>query len=483
MNEANTNDSAEDRKSRTKTRGHLFIIDVPTFAAVCDLGDADVAAAYLIVAAGTGADNRTSTWSREAINKRTGLNWRKASAALDKLERGGLLSWLGGKGTRKPRLYLPQLENRPPMQKHVAELAREIEAGVQPRTPADKGAATIGLNQGWFAEGADGSLRFLAERPIEKAYLPMSLVGDESGKPTGAPSIVDRIRMSRDAMAFRLMVDLYFLQDLAEQGGVSRYWLEEQFERGETSAAAGSIRVWTFKRGSKSARVQGNALIHHWRAPETPQERADHKLGHYNGAGPFFERVQILEDAGALEWAYYLAEDGKDDSATFYPVGVKRFGQMAWTELESIIGSYATRAACAIGGYPSQADEWERVAPDRFLLPADRSARQVALVGIPRLRHRVKTSNTSRWRQEIVETANHHRDVFRGIIAERAPELLDVADRRLADFNYGSTETSTSVQRDINDTSWSGREAQSLTRLPPHTFGEGPPAITSTVEF
>ncbi len=86
-------DGAIPAKSRKpKQRGQFFIVDVPTFVAVCDLGDVDAAAAYLILAAGTGPDNRTTTWSREAINQRTGLNWRKADAAITKLVEGMALN-------------------------------------------------------------------------------------------------------------------------------------------------------------------------------------------------------------------------------------------------------------------------------------------------------------------------------------------------------------------------------------------------------
>lgn len=447
-------DDGDQLPAKLKNRGHMFLVDVPTYAAVCDLGDPDVAAVYLILAAGTGADNRTSTWSREAVNKRTGLNWRKADAAMEKLERAGLLRWLSGKGTRKPRLYLPQVETRPAMQKHVEELADRLECGgSQPFTASEKAAATIGKSQGWFVQDEAGMFQFVPERPMVKAYLPMSLVGDEKGKAIAGSTMVERIRMSRDHMAFRLLVDLYALQDLAEHGGVNRHWLEHQFTRGETSTDTGSIRVWVFTAKTLSARVQSGPLAHHWRKPTAEETKAG-----INGAKDFYERVQILDDAGVLEWAYHLAEDEAEGSTTIYPVGVKRNGKMVWAELEAIVGGYAIRAACALGCYPGQAIEWEDRAPARFILPVNRMARRAALVGIPRLRYRAKTSNTSRWRQELVEAATAQIEVFRGIIADRAPQLLAEADRRLADFNVSSTETSTLVQRDINDSSWSGSD-------------------------
>ncbi|EZP66104.1 hypothetical protein BV97_05775 [Novosphingobium resinovorum] len=96
-------------KSSAKRRGNFFAVDLETYRAVCALQDPDVAASYLILAAGTGADNRTSTWSREAINERTSLNWRKARDCVDKLIEAGFASWIR-RGAR-PRLDLAPVVN------------------------------------------------------------------------------------------------------------------------------------------------------------------------------------------------------------------------------------------------------------------------------------------------------------------------------------------------------------------------------------
>lgn len=453
-------DPGEDAPTKGKNRGNMFLIDVPTYAAVCSLGDPDAAAAYLILAAGTGADNRTSTWSSEAINKRTGLNWRKAASFITKLEQHGFVRWLTGKGTRKPRLDLPPIETRKPMQKHVAVLADQIMHGEQPISVKDKGAATIGKDQGWLAEDDDGTWRFIPDRPMVKAYLPNALVGDETGKATGASTIVDRIRLSRDSMAFRLLVDLYALQDLAEHGGVDRQALRKESKR-ELAHSTGQFRVWQFERGAQW--VTWPQLMHHRRNP-TPEEEAAGK----NAGLDFFNRVEVLQDAGALEWAYYLAEDNAEGSNRVYPVAVERHGKIVWDELESIVGGYATRAACALAGNPDQADAWEQSMPVAFILPAERMAKEAALVGVPRLRCRAKTTNAARWRKELVADAEGTIQMFRGIIAEHAPELLTEADRRLADFNAVSTRTSTmastSLQRDINDPSWSTKHDYAVPR-------------------
>lgn len=432
-----------------KKRGHMFLVDVPTFAKVCSLNDADVAASYLILAAGTGADNRTSTWSREAINKRTALNWRKADAAMKKLEDNGLIRWLSGKGTRKPRIELPPVETRQPMQKNVAALFDKIALGHQPQSQAEKAAATLGVRDGWLLRGDDGLLEQVKQRPLRVAYLPMELVGDTFGETSAnTTTVVDRIRMSRDPMALRLLVDLYSLQDLAEHAGVDRdhfYW---KFDR-EYAGSTGAFKIWTFARGCSWVSWRG-PLNHHWRKPTVEEEKEGKNAG-----SDFFARAEILSDAGALEWVYYLAEDDTASAPLIYPVAVERHGKMVWTELESIVGSFATRAACALRDegvdLKGSVSRWEDSAPVHFILPADGLARKVAMIGIPRLRHRARTSNAARWRQELLEASESIVPTFRGIIGDHAPELLADADKRLADFNGLSTESSTQVQSDLND--------------------------------
>ena len=436
----------DEQPVKRKSRGNLFIVDVPTYAAVCALGDADVAAVYLILAAGTGADNRTSTWSREAINKRTGLNWRKADACIAKLEAKGLLRWLSGKSTRRPRIDLSPVDKRPPMQKHVAALAERIAQRHQPTTPTEKATATVGQRDGWLAQDKHGIWKFTAQRPLVKAYLPNILVGDNTGKATGLSTVIDRIRLARDPMAFRLLIDLYGVQNLAEHGGVDRQHFRKKVER-ESVYATGTFQLWKFS--GPSPWISWTPELRHHRREPTPTE----KEAGYNAGIDLFERINVLQDAGALEWVYYLAEDEELDSTLIYPVGVERHGKMVSTELESIVGSYATRAAFALYGQPEQAAAWEACMPGQMVLPADRLAKRATIVGVPRLRWRAQTTNAARWRSELVDNANTSITMFRGIIAEKAPELLAEADHRLADFNVLSMKSSTIVQRDINDPS------------------------------
>lgn len=402
---------------------------------VCDLNDADVVACYLILAAGTMADNRTTSWSREAINQRTALNWRKADACITKLEAHGLMRWVR-RGAR-PRIDLPPIETRSPMRQPLKKLADKIESGHQPRTPTELKCAEEGKRQGWLQQGSDGTWSVLRNRPLEKAYLPNSLVGDERGAATGRTTIIENIRKARDPMAFRLLVDLYAAQDLAELSGVDRQYLRLTFKRQRVDST-GNLVIWQFSRGPISAKLY-DRLSHHWRDP-TDEEKKNGK----NEGVDFFERLNILEDAGALEWVYYLAEEASASSVLLYPVAVVRHGKLVWNELETLIGNYALRAGCAVAGKASQIEKWE--SPNHFCLPADRVARQAALVGIPRLRCRAKTKNAARWRAELIEGAEDQIAMFRGIIADYAPELLREADERLGEFSDGSVQGSAFLQ-------------------------------------
>jgi hypothetical protein len=42
-------ETTKEAPTKGKSRGHMFLVDVPTYAAVCDLGDPDAAAVYLIL--------------------------------------------------------------------------------------------------------------------------------------------------------------------------------------------------------------------------------------------------------------------------------------------------------------------------------------------------------------------------------------------------------------------------------------------------
>lgn len=387
-----------------KPRGEFFVVDAPTFAKACDLG-ADAAAAYLALACGTGRNSRTSTWSREAIRKYTGLTWRKARETVDRLKAAGLVVELTPAGAQKPKFDLPPLE-RSPMPAAMARLAERIRNGIQPTSKMDRETARQGQALGWFAREGQGLWRFLEKPEGRAAFIPKTLVRRDDGQ----PSIVERLRQARDPKALQLLVDLYALQDLAERDGLA---FRKTFTRKSVQATS-LHQLWRFEDESKATNWDG--LEHHIKGK-------DHDA--------FWPRMALLEDVGAIEWAYYLAEDGQPDAGLVYPVALVRNERVIEGALESVAGVWATLAAAVLhkGDDTEKFDDFADKAPFEFTLPVERHVREAALVGVLRMRNRAWTTNTSRWRRIAQERAQQAVEGFRRIVEAVSPATIrSVAD-------------------------------------------------------
>jgi hypothetical protein len=385
-----------------KARGEFFVVDAVTFAKACDLG-ADWAATYLVMACGTGRDSRTGTWSRDAISRHLGLTWRKSRQKVDDLKGVGLVVELTPAGARRPKFDLPPLE-RAPMPAAVARLAERIRNGLQPTSKVDRATATQGQALGWLARNEQGFWQFLEEPKRRSAFIPKSLIIRDDGQ----PSIVERLRQTRDPKALQLLVDLYAQQDLAELDGVDRLTLRREFSR-KSVLATGLHQLWWFQ--------NDGAMTTNWRG-----------LEHHSGSkdrDTFWRNVSRLQDVGAIEWAYYLAEDAQNDAELVYPVALVRSGIVPG-ELESVTGQWATLAAAVLhpGEDVNRFDEFADKAPLAFMLPAPRHMGEVALVGVLRMRNRAWTTNTSRWRQTAEQRAQEAVEGFRRIVEAESPATI-----------------------------------------------------------
>jgi hypothetical protein len=390
-----------------KARGEFFVVDAVTFAKACNLG-ADAAAAYLVMACGTGRDSRTSTWSRDAISRHLGLTWRKARQKVDDLKAAGLVVELTPAKARRPKFDLPPLE-RAPMPAAVARLAERIRSGLQPTGKMDLHTVRQGQDLGWFAREGQGLWQFLEEPKGRPAFIPKSLIIRDDGQ----TSIVERLRQARDPKALQLLVDLYAQQDLAERDGVDRLTLRRDFSR-KSLLATGLHQLWWFKN-------EGRATD--WRGLEHHHARKDHET--------FWRNVRRLEDVGAVEWAYHLAEDAQDDAELVYPVALVRSGRVVPGTLESVSGAWATLAAAVLypGDDMDRFDEFDGQAPAAFTIIAPRHMGEATLVGVLRMRNRAWTSNTSRWRGIAQERAQEAVEGFRRIVEAESPATIrSVAD-------------------------------------------------------
>jgi hypothetical protein len=98
-------------------RGDFFAMDRRAWARACTLG-INAAVSYLVQARGTGADQRTTSWSVNAVESYTGIGRPRAQKAIKALERAGLIQIIQT-GTRPryrltPAHEIPGCEGFPP---------------------------------------------------------------------------------------------------------------------------------------------------------------------------------------------------------------------------------------------------------------------------------------------------------------------------------------------------------------------------------
>lgn len=86
-------------------RGGFFAVDRRAWDHVCTLG-INASIAYLILARGTGGDNRTTKWSTNAIEQKTGISRGRAKIAIETLERTGLVHATRGEKKSRPAYKL-----------------------------------------------------------------------------------------------------------------------------------------------------------------------------------------------------------------------------------------------------------------------------------------------------------------------------------------------------------------------------------------
>jgi hypothetical protein len=304
-------------------RGDFFAVDRRTWAMAFDTAGLHAALAYLVMARGSLADMRTTSWSAESVNHRTRLNWRQAKEAISKLIAAGLIRQ--DKGGSKPRYYIMP-----------AHLIRGCEGFIAPSlTPAEKelhecmrnvrnkskmlcisndqeykiacdlairGYALKHSGSNWFAALDPKTAE--AETPPEWIWLPNALVDGVNGE---TPPI-EIARESGRPAALRLLVDLYAAQSLAENGGVHWRRLRLSYER-ERVGQQGIYVVWGFTKKTKET----------WGS--VPFVEAHMTPGKDREAGfkTFWEALEILALAGLVEFVGHVIDHDHDEGTVIHP--------------------------------------------------------------------------------------------------------------------------------------------------------------------
>jgi len=278
-------------ESRVGTGG-FFTIDRSTWAKLCEPGSMNAPVAYLVLAAGTGRDNKTTCWSTQAVSCYAGMGIERAKAAIEQLVQDRFVMRPEGFAKAKPQYQLlPFKGNR------------------------RKQAQTDNL-----------------------IWLPNSIV---TGTNKGEDSPVRRLRSTGDIWALRLFVDLYSAQNLRDDGGIDPRMVREQFER-RLVAEQGIYSVWGFRPGTGS---------HWWSGPfnahKTRQKRSA------DSEPPCWDSLKLLEKMGLLYFVPHLFENDSQEAQPIHAYGIGRSGE---EPMERQIGDAADEAARAIAIWRIEAE-------------------------------------------------------------------------------------------------------------------------------
>ncbi|MGA2672152.1 MAG: hypothetical protein ABSE99_02890 [Terracidiphilus sp.] len=360
MSESNP---ANTKRARGGT-GNFFIVDQRLWKAVCDEGDINAAAAWLLLSQGTGANQRTTAWSVDAIMRYLGMGYNRGKEAIDKLIALRFIRY-GEKHTqRKPRYDLLTFP--------------EWNALIHKPRKGKSASAE---------EDPENNLIWLPNELIKAA---------DGEKPP-----IRKLRASGDLWALRLFVDLYHEHNLRDDGGITRKFLWLKYDA-MNLGERGPYRIMGFKPAGKWITWDGPFRIHQSRPKLNPD------------AQPTWDSLHILEQTGVLTFIPHLVENDTKAAEPIHAVGI---GGHSEHPIETQIGNEARRTAVAM----CQPWQLERAQRDGLILcPVSRDYPNAQLVGIARLHYRPHTKRTSAWSSNLQYAGPKCVDHFRRMAAEYA---------------------------------------------------------------
>jgi hypothetical protein len=384
--------------------GGFFGIDARIWPKVCSLG-MNEAVAYLVLARGTGPDNRTTAWSVEAIERYTGVSRGRAKAAVKRLQDEGLIGSLRSGSNPKYDLIpfgeLPGADPRPPLTFSEKCVLDRVQRGLA-LSRKDREHARSAVKKEWlFEHEGQFAIRPAPEIKPELIWLPNELVTGAAGE---TPPL-ELVRQTQDPMTLRLLIDLYHAQNLREDGGISRQIIYGKYERTQLGQQAQFV-VWGFKH-------QGGEAWDRWPISPHKYEPTEEEKKAGSGWGvDFWKRWGCLVGLGLIDWVPHLVESGERSGEIIHPLGLG-----ASDSIEDRLGTAAQAAATAL------LTEFQRgMAISDYiecLVPVARHMADVQLVGIARLRYRPHTRMTAAWWAELNEQAEKHLARYDTITRER----------------------------------------------------------------
>jgi hypothetical protein len=391
----------------------FFAVDRGAFRCAA-IGGLNSAVAHLIMARGTGRDNRTTQWSVHSIEQRTGISRPKAAKAVKDLVERGI--WKKVRDGQHP-IY----ETVPGYQIQGGPFTADEQAAIAAiRAGDDLPNESTAVVKALMARGIAEQIALTSSRRMRRPYklddvaiaalteplavwLPNALIDGASNE---VPP-VELIRQTRSLAALRLLIELYAVQFLPNYGGVPRELLKVVFERAKVGEQ-GPFVVWGFRpkqmttgwdlarpflTGQFTTRDDGTRLDAGWDAS-------------------FFPAVQILTDIGLVEKVGMLLDGSDNEAEIIHPYAI-RGGEAAEREL-------ATAANLAAQMMLTEGQLGWSQEEGYHLVPVLKHITKAAVAEVFRLKYRPHTTATAAWYAVMQQTTTEYLDHYRAMMKSGA---------------------------------------------------------------
>ena len=392
--------------------GGFFAVDSRIWLKVCQFG-MNEAIAYLVLARGTGRDNRTTTWSVESIERYTGISRHRAAAAVKNLQAREFTRLLRD-GTKPKYELIPYAAPMQMVRQELSQLEHYVVDLIARREEInghrEKQAAYRAAAKGWLATEGTGRLA-VGSQPKTEAdwiWLPNELV---TGALEEVPPL-ELVRQTQDPMTLKLFIEMYHAQNLREDGGVSRRFMWTSHDRVKVGEHAQFI-VWGFYDGSEWVNWENSLTSPHRREKLTKEEITAGK----NAAVDFFRRTAQLTDLGLIESVPHLVESADQSGEIIHPL---RMGLI--DSIEDRLGRAAHEAGRAL--LTEGQCGWTVKNGIQQLVPVPRHIANVQMIGIARLRYRPRTKMTSAWWADLNANAQKHLARYAEIAARQNTRIV-----------------------------------------------------------
>jgi len=412
-------DNAVEANPTRVSRG-FFAIDRGAFRCAA-VGGLNAAVTHLVMARGTGPDNRTTQWSVHSIEQRTGISRPNAGKAVKDLLNRGI--WKKIRNGQHPIYEAVPGDGIPGGPFTVDEQAAIATLRDGNAVPYDSKPAIDALKARGIIRECNGGRRngsFELDVAVIASlveplttWLPNVLI---DGAADEVPP-VELIRQTRSLPALRLLVELYAVQFLPNFGGIPRDLLKVMFDRAKIGEQ-GPFFVWGFKpqhwmtadrclarsffTGQITTRDDGRRLDAGWDAA-------------------FWPAIHTLTDLGLVERVGMLLDGDDNEAEIIHPYAV-RGGEPAERELATA-ADMAARVLVTEGQLT-----WAEHNDYHLLVPVRKHIANVTMAEIFRLKYRPHTTATAAWYALMQQTTAQYLDHYQAIAEGHA---ISVASGRM----------------------------------------------------